>query len=156
MKRETLTFLMLVLAMVNPLWAQKVYVDFDRSVDFDSYKTFKWKQPSEASLEGESPFIDRTIKVAIFDELNEEQRARLAELHDGLSAALGNTSGDIISLAICAVIAGADGWEEIEDFGHDKFDWLKKFLRLPNGIPSHDTISRLFRKIKPRYFKKAS
>ena len=59
---------------------------------------------------------------------------------------------DIISLAICAVIAGADGWEEIEDFGHDKFEWLKKFLRLPNGIPSHDTISRLFRRIKPKAF----
>jgi predicted transposase YbfD/YdcC len=59
---------------------------------------------------------------------------------------------DIISLAICAVIAGADGWEEIEDFGHDKFDWLKKYLRLPNGIPSHDTISRLFRRINPEAF----
>lgn len=59
---------------------------------------------------------------------------------------------DIISLAICAVIAGADGWEEIEDFGHDKIDWLKKFLRLPNGIPSHDTISRLFRRIHPKAF----
>lgn len=59
---------------------------------------------------------------------------------------------DIISLAICAVIAGADGWEDIEDFGKDKIDWLKTFLRLPNGIPSHDTISRLFRRIKPEAF----
>jgi predicted transposase YbfD/YdcC len=59
---------------------------------------------------------------------------------------------DIISLSICAVIAGADGWEEIEDFGHDKLDWLKKFLQLPNGVPSHDTISRVFRRIKPQAF----
>lgn len=59
---------------------------------------------------------------------------------------------DILSLAICAVIGGADGWEEIEDFGHDKHDWLKRFLRLPNGIPSHDTISRVFRRIDPQMF----
>lgn len=59
---------------------------------------------------------------------------------------------DIIALAICAVIGGAEGWEEIEDFGKDKHEWLKKFLRLPNGIPSHDTISRVFRRIKPEAF----
>jgi len=59
---------------------------------------------------------------------------------------------DIIALAICAVIGGAEGWEEIEDFGHDKHDWLKRFLRLPNGIPSHDTISRVFRRLKPEAF----
>ncbi len=59
---------------------------------------------------------------------------------------------DIISLSICAVIAGADGWEEIEDFGRDKFEWLKTFLALPNGIPSHDTISRVFRRIDPQAF----
>ena len=59
---------------------------------------------------------------------------------------------DIIALAICAVIGGAEGWEEIEDFGKDKHQWLKKFLRLPNGIPSHDTISRVFRRIKPEAF----
>ena len=59
---------------------------------------------------------------------------------------------DIIALAICAVIGGAEGWEEIEDFGKDKHEWLKKFLRLPNGIPSHDTISRVFRRIQPEAF----
>ena len=59
---------------------------------------------------------------------------------------------DIIVLAICAVIGGAEGWEEIEDFGKDKHQWLKRFLRLPNGIPSHDTISRVFRRIKPEAF----
>ncbi len=46
---------------------------------------------------------------------------------------------DILALA---VIAGAEGWEDIEEFGKQKRDWLKKFLRLPNGVPSHDTISR--------------
>ena len=59
---------------------------------------------------------------------------------------------DIICLAVCAVISGADGWEEIEDFGKDKEDWLKTFLELPNGIPSHDTIARVFRRLKPGAF----
>lgn len=59
---------------------------------------------------------------------------------------------DIVVLSICAVIAGAEGWEDIEAFGKDKHDWLKKFLRLPNGIPSHDTISRVFRRLKPGEF----
>lgn len=59
---------------------------------------------------------------------------------------------DIICLSVCAVIGGADGWEEIEDFGKDKLDWLKTFLHLPNGIPSHDTIARVFRRLKPGAF----
>jgi len=59
---------------------------------------------------------------------------------------------DILCLAVLATIAGAEGWEDVEEFGQQKRDWLKKFLRLPNGIPSHDTISRVFRQIKPEAF----
>lgn len=59
---------------------------------------------------------------------------------------------DIIVLSICAVIAGAEGWEDIEEFGKQKHEWLKTFLRLPNGIPSHDTINRVFRLLKPEQF----
>ena len=59
---------------------------------------------------------------------------------------------DILCLAVLAVIAGAEGWEDIEEFGKQKHDWLKKYLRLPGGIPSHDTISRVFRRIKPEAF----
>ena len=51
---------------------------------------------------------------------------------------------DIIGLTICAVICGADSWVEIELYGKAKQEWLKNFLCLPNGIPSHDTIARLF------------
>ena len=56
---------------------------------------------------------------------------------------------DIIALTICAVICGAEGWEDIEAYGQSKHDWLKTFLALPNGIPSHDTISRLFARLLP-------
>jgi predicted transposase YbfD/YdcC len=52
---------------------------------------------------------------------------------------------DIVCLSICAVIAGADGWEDIEEFGEQRKAWLRTFLKLPNGIPSHDTIARVFR-----------
>jgi predicted transposase YbfD/YdcC len=59
---------------------------------------------------------------------------------------------DILSLSVLAVIAGAEGWEDIEEFGRQKHSWLKKFLRLPHGIPSHDTISRVFRLLRPAAF----
>ena len=51
---------------------------------------------------------------------------------------------EIISIAICAVLSGAEGWEEIEEFGETKAEWLKQFLALENGIPSHDTFRRVF------------
>lgn len=49
----------------------------------------------------------------------------------------------ILFISLCAVICGAEGWNEIEDYGNAKIDWLKKFLHLPNGIPSHDTFNRV-------------
>jgi hypothetical protein len=51
---------------------------------------------------------------------------------------------DIIVIAICGVICGAESWVEIEEFGKAKQEWLKGFLDLPNGIPSHDTFGRVF------------
>jgi predicted transposase YbfD/YdcC len=62
---------------------------------------------------------------------------------------------DILTLAVLAVIAGAEGWEDIEEFGHSKHAWLKQYLSLPNGIPSHDTIGRVFRSLKPGEFNAA-
>jgi predicted transposase YbfD/YdcC len=59
---------------------------------------------------------------------------------------------DIIVIAICAVICGADTWVDIELFGRSKLKWLKKFLELPNGIPSHDTFGRVFGLLDPVEF----
>ena len=59
---------------------------------------------------------------------------------------------DIVAIAILAVISGADGWVSIELYGKAKYEWLKGFLELPNGIPSHDTFSRVFARIKPKQF----
>ena len=60
---------------------------------------------------------------------------------------------DIIVIAICAVICGADGWVDIQEVGEAKYEWFKKFLELPNGIPSHDTFGRVLAALNPAQFK---
>jgi predicted transposase YbfD/YdcC len=59
---------------------------------------------------------------------------------------------DLIAITLCATIAGADSWPEVERFGRAKRDWLGRFLALPNGIPSHDTLLRVFARIDPVAF----
>jgi len=56
---------------------------------------------------------------------------------------------DILVIAICAVICGADGWVSVAEFGKSQLAWFKKFLDLPNGIPSHDTFGRVFSLLDP-------
>jgi len=56
---------------------------------------------------------------------------------------------DILTISILAVICGANGWVGIETYGKAKYNWLKKFLALPNGIPSHDTFARVFARLNP-------
>ena len=59
---------------------------------------------------------------------------------------------DILVIAICAIICGAEGWVDIELYGNSKLHWLKTFLALPNGIPSHDTFGRVFSMIDAQQF----
>jgi predicted transposase YbfD/YdcC len=59
---------------------------------------------------------------------------------------------DIVIIAICGVICGADSWVGIESYGKSKYKWLKQFLELPNGIPSHDTFARVFARLDPEEF----
>jgi predicted transposase YbfD/YdcC len=58
----------------------------------------------------------------------------------------------IIAIAILGTICGADGWVEIEQFGKQKLKWLRQYLFLPKGIPSHDTFGRVFSQINPEEF----
>lgn len=61
---------------------------------------------------------------------------------------------DILVMAVLAVIAGAQGWEDIENYALSKQDWLAQFLGLPNGIPCADTFRRVFERIDPQAFER--
>lgn len=56
---------------------------------------------------------------------------------------------DIVVLSLCAVMSGAEGWDDIEEWGRAREAWLRKYLGLRNGIPGHDTIRRVFEALSP-------
>jgi hypothetical protein len=57
---------------------------------------------------------------------------------------------DIIILAICAVLSGAEGWEAIEEYGYAKLEWLRKFIPLEHGVPTHATIARVLSRVSAK------
>ena len=61
---------------------------------------------------------------------------------------------EVLFMSICGVVCGADSWQEIADYSRSKQDWLKTFLTLPGGIPSHDTFRRVFCLLDPLAFQK--
>jgi predicted transposase YbfD/YdcC len=61
---------------------------------------------------------------------------------------------NILSIALCGIIAGAESWTDIENFGKQKQAWLGQFLDLTKGIPSHDTFGRVFARLDPEQFQK--
>lgn len=77
-----------------------------------------------------------------FQEL-EDPRIRPATRHPLL---------DMVAIALCAVICGADTWVEVEAFGLAKATWLRTFLALPHDTPSHDTFGRVFDALDPDQF----
>jgi predicted transposase YbfD/YdcC len=62
---------------------------------------------------------------------------------------------DILMIVLCAVLSGVEDWVGMEAFAEEKEDWLRGFLELPNGIPSHDTLSDVMGRIDPRAFQRA-
>jgi hypothetical protein len=60
---------------------------------------------------------------------------------------------DIITIAICSTLCMGESWDAMEEFGQTHEQWLRKFLELPNGIPSHDTFNRVFARIDPDQFR---
>jgi predicted transposase YbfD/YdcC len=73
----------------------------------------------------------------------EDPRVERTKLHPLLS---------IIAIALCAVIGGAESWDDIAEFGEVKEEWLASFLDLPHGIPAHDTFNRVFAALDPAQF----
>jgi predicted transposase YbfD/YdcC len=71
------------------------------------------------------------------------------ELEDPRGVNVLHGLSDILILTLLAVICGADSWADVELFGDSKRAWLQTFLRLPNGIPSHDTLGRVFARLNP-------
>jgi hypothetical protein len=61
---------------------------------------------------------------------------------------------DLMTIAILAVLCGADGWEMVEAWGCGNLQWLSRFLELPHGIPSHDTFDRVFAMLDPLAFER--
>jgi predicted transposase YbfD/YdcC len=59
---------------------------------------------------------------------------------------------NILVIALCAVIAGAEEWTEVEEFGRSKEEWLSRYLDMSKGIPSHDTFGRVFARLDPEQF----
>jgi len=81
--------------------------------------------------------------IAVFADLPDPRRDTKNKVHK---------LTDILTIATCAVIAGAEGWEEIAEYGQLKEPFFRRFLELPAGIPSHDTFSRVFAKLDPDAF----
>ena len=63
---------------------------------------------------------------------------------------------EILLMAIAAVLSGAESWNDIEEYGQAKIEWLKTFLTLPSGIPSQDTFNRVLLRSLPSRWKRAS
>lgn len=81
-----------------------------------------------------------------FAELSDPRRETRNKLHK---------LEDIVMLVFCAVLSGIEDWVGIEEFGKQKAGWLRGFLELPNGIPSHDTLSDVLGRLEPGAFSKA-
>jgi predicted transposase YbfD/YdcC len=84
--------------------------------------------------------------VAVFAEIPDPRRETENKLHRLV---------DVLTIATCAVIAGADSWEAIAEYGRTKGPFFRRFLSLPNGVPSPDTFARIFAKLDPAAFAKA-
>jgi predicted transposase YbfD/YdcC len=75
-------------------------------------------------------------------------------LEDPRAANVWHRLGDIMAIAIMAVLCGSEGWAAVETWGCGNVEWLKTFLELPHGIPTHDTFDRVFARLDPLAFEK--
>ena len=97
-------------------------------------------EPGQASLSEKRPSVFQSAISDHFGQLDDPRVERTKK----------HQLQDIVTIAICAVISGANTWVEVELFGKAKQTWLKTLLELANGIPSHDTFGRVFRRLDPQ------
>jgi len=92
--------------------------------------------------------MSQELSLSLFDSLEQvpDPRRERTKLHRLV---------DILVIAVCATICAAEDWEEIAEFGQAKESWFRKFLALPNGIPSHDTFRRVFLRLNPQKFQES-
>lgn len=81
--------------------------------------------------------------MAIFGQIEDTRRRLKGNKHELL---------DIIFLVVSATVSGCNDWESIEVFGESQLDWLRKYYPYKSGIPSHDTINRVFSSLDPKVF----
>jgi len=104
---------------------------------------FKKKSKIERSFTPSVDSKDITHKFQEYFTFVKDPRVERTKMH---------SLTDIITISILAVIAGAEGWEDIEEYGINKKEWLETFLELEFGIPSPDTFRRVFERINPKEF----
>ena len=86
-----------------------------------------------------------------------ESKVRLADVFVGIrdprqAKKVNHDLVELLVVAVCGVLAGADDFVEIEAWGTEKLDWFRRYLKLANGIPSHDTFGRVFAAIEADAF----
>ena len=122
-------------------------------------------QKNSALLDTPLNLVAESISTQLFSEQIASMKARtkveystnISEHFQGLpeqrkSGMILHKLLDIITISICGIICGANDWGQIETFGNAKKDWLKSFLELPNGIPSHDTFNRVLNSLSAKKF----
>src|SRR5262245_48100709 len=90
---------------------------------------------------GEGMSMEEPAAARLFDSF--------ASVSDPRSANARHRLFDIFVIALCAVISGAEGWEDLEEYGQAQVEWFQQCLELPRGIPSHDTFRRVLSRRKP-------
>ena len=95
----------------------------------------------------------KTLSIASASVLTEKMGEIFSEIEDPrVERTRVHLLTDILIIAILSVIAGGKGWEDMENYGVSKYEWLEQFLFLPEGIPSADTFRRVFERINPKVF----
>src|SRR5215471_17472281 len=90
---------------------------------------------------GEGMPMEEPASARLFDSFAQVSDPRRANARHRLC--------DMFVMARCAVISGAEGWEDMEEYGQGQAEWFQQFLALPHGIPSHDTLRRVLSRLNP-------